>query len=231
MLDLEQLKKAIGIIDDAITCDEAIDDKTLLCVCRHFPQLVAEVERLRATLDDINETHRIVMNELCASDEKHCTCVPILREENERLLTENLTLLRQVNLLITSCYYRTKAGKVHWKQGQYFGTSAADHTQPEAYLQAMEAIRRNAGIPSDEDAGEDEEGSDDPASESPPNTTCPLTQADFAALIVSMMLPGFKWETLPNGERGWRWDGYLRDAEMKELYQWIGKEPRKELAE
>ena len=64
-----------------------------------------------------------------------------------------------------------------------------------------------------------------------PNTTRPTTRADFAALIVSAMLPGFKWEMLPNGDRGWRWDGYLRDAEMKELYQWIGKEPTHEQLE
>ena len=30
---------------------------------------------------------------------------------------------------------------------------------------------------------------------------------------------------------GWRWDGYLRDAEMKELYQWIGNEPKQEQLE
>ena len=157
--------------------------------------------------------------------------IPLLVAEVERLRAENESLLRQVNSLITSCYYRTKAGKLHWKQGQYFGTSIADHTQPEAYLQAMDAIRRNAGIPSDEDAREDEEVSDDLASESSPNMTHPATRADFAALIVSMMLTGFKWEMLPNGDRGWRWDGYLRDAEMKELYQWIGNEPKQEQLE
>lgn len=75
-------------------------------------------------------------------------------------------LERQVNKLIESCYYRTKAGKVHWKQGQWFGTSTADNTDPAAFEQAMAAIRRNAGISEDDGAGEDEVGSDDPAPES-----------------------------------------------------------------
>lgn len=60
--------------------------------------------------------------------------------------SERDKLLHQVNKLIESCYYRTNAGKVHWKQGQHFGTSTADNTTPEAFEQAMAAIRRNAGI-------------------------------------------------------------------------------------
>jgi hypothetical protein len=44
-----------------------------------------------------------------------------------------------------------------------------------------------------------------------------LTRSDFAALILKGIVCGLKWEMLPNGERGWRWDGYLRDAEVKEL--------------
>lgn len=55
-------------------------------------------------------------------------------------------LAQQVNKLIDSCYYRTKAGKVHWKQGRYYGTSTADDTDPKAFEQAIAAIRRNAGI-------------------------------------------------------------------------------------
>lgn len=52
----------------------------------------------------------------------------------------------QVNALIHSCCYRNANGKVEWRQGNYFGTSTADDTDPESYEQAMEAICRNAGI-------------------------------------------------------------------------------------
>ena len=41
----------------------------------------AEVERLKAELEDIAESHRMVMNEQCPGDEIHCTCVPILKRE------------------------------------------------------------------------------------------------------------------------------------------------------
>lgn len=71
-------------------------------------------------------------------------------------------LAQQVNALIESCYYRTRAGKVHWKQGQHFGTSTADDTDPAAFEQAMAAIRHNAGISECDLGGEDEAGSDDP---------------------------------------------------------------------
>ena len=41
--------------------------------------------QLEAELSDIKESHRIVMDEKCPSDEVHCTCVPVLRAENEAL--------------------------------------------------------------------------------------------------------------------------------------------------
>lgn len=37
------------------------------------------------TIADMQEQHRLVMDEKCPSDEVHCTCVPILRVEIERL--------------------------------------------------------------------------------------------------------------------------------------------------
>jgi hypothetical protein len=86
-----------------------------------------------------------------------------LDERLPRCIEEEFWKLKeQVNALIDSCYYRTKAGKVHWKQGQHFGTSIADNTEPEAFLEAVRAIRHNAGIPDDDLGGEDEAGSYDP---------------------------------------------------------------------
>jgi len=47
---------------------------------------------LAAELEDLKEEERLnqeafqrIMEERCPSDEDHCTCVPILRRENERL--------------------------------------------------------------------------------------------------------------------------------------------------
>lgn len=62
------------------------------------------------------------------------------------LEAESDTLRSQVHAIIESCYYRTQAGYVHWQQGKWFGTSVAKNTEPEAYEEAMRAIRHNAGI-------------------------------------------------------------------------------------
>ena len=43
------------------------------------------IAELEAELADIHETHREIMAEECAPDEMHCTCVPVLRAEVERL--------------------------------------------------------------------------------------------------------------------------------------------------
>jgi len=46
-----------------------------------------EIERLQGELEDINDSHKAVMGERC-DDEMHCTCVPALRAEIERLRIE-----------------------------------------------------------------------------------------------------------------------------------------------
>ncbi len=57
----------------------------------------------------------------------------------------------------------------------------------------------------------------------------PYTRHDFAALILKGIVCGLKWEMLPDGTRGWRWDGYLRDAEVKELCDFAMEECPKEM--
>lgn len=47
--------------------------------------VIAERDSLRAELDDYKRDHAQVMAERCASDEKHCSCVPHLRAEVEKL--------------------------------------------------------------------------------------------------------------------------------------------------
>lgn len=51
-----------------------------------FPVVRAsEYEALEDRLDDYLDDYTAVINEVCAGDEQHCTCVPILRIEIERL--------------------------------------------------------------------------------------------------------------------------------------------------
>jgi len=61
------------------------------------------------------------------------------------------------------------------------------------------------------------------------NPMYPKTRADFAALILKGIVCGLKWEMLPDGTRGWRWDGYLRDAEVKELCDFVMEDYPKEM--
>ena len=44
-------------------------------------KLLNKIKQLEDELSDIKESYKIVMDEKCADDEKHCTCVPILRDK------------------------------------------------------------------------------------------------------------------------------------------------------
>lgn len=68
-------------------------------------------------------------------------------QDNARLTEENLRLREQVGKLIDSCWYRNDKRHVVWKQGPWFGVSESRTDSPEAYEQAMDAIRRNADCP------------------------------------------------------------------------------------
>jgi hypothetical protein len=48
-------------------------------------RLEAENQRLREEIQSRDEWHRAVMDEECPDDEKHCTCVPLLRDEIRQL--------------------------------------------------------------------------------------------------------------------------------------------------
>lgn len=47
---------------------------------------------LQENLNDISDTHSNVMNEKCWPDERHCTCVPFLRTEIDKLKLERENL-------------------------------------------------------------------------------------------------------------------------------------------
>ena len=51
----------------------------------------AEIERLKERIEDYEDSYRCVIDEKCAGDEMHCTCVPNLRRriaELEKQLAE-----------------------------------------------------------------------------------------------------------------------------------------------
>ena len=54
-------------------------------VARERDQAIAELEACKGVLAELTEQHQQVMAEECPSDEKHCTCVPILRTGIVRL--------------------------------------------------------------------------------------------------------------------------------------------------
>lgn len=64
-------------------------------------KLQDERDGLCDTVADIREQTKIIMDERCATDEVHCTCVPILRARVKRLedaLNETITAVAQVRL-------------------------------------------------------------------------------------------------------------------------------------
>ena len=76
------------------------------CGDYHGPQLACdqdglrrEIRRLQSRLAEITDAHRVVMEEKCHEDERHCACVPVLRREAERLQAENAGLLADVEFL------------------------------------------------------------------------------------------------------------------------------------
>ena len=57
-----------------------------------FKETRAEVERLKAEIQDAKDFHKRVVGETCNVYEKHCTCVPVLRLEQHRLTVDNAKL-------------------------------------------------------------------------------------------------------------------------------------------
>jgi hypothetical protein len=67
-------------MSDTLWIDEkmyVVDDE----VAVYCEKLEDELAECREWIKDVEETHLMVMNEWCPSDEQHCTCVPVLRRE------------------------------------------------------------------------------------------------------------------------------------------------------
>ena len=62
-------------------------------------ELKAERDALQATLDDYMDDHKAVVNEQCAGDEIHCSCVPHLRKRIKEVEAERDALLAAAELM------------------------------------------------------------------------------------------------------------------------------------
>lgn len=102
------------------------DDFNDICKLRES-HLVAldEIQALHTQLDSITETHKIVMAEVCAdspeTDMRHCTCVPVLRGEIQRL---------RATMRTCDAYSQSEmAAEVHRLQSRQLpeGLNHADH--------------------------------------------------------------------------------------------------------
>ena len=54
--------------------------------------LKTKIKALEFYKDDIENATRMALDERCSLDQKHCTCVPLLRFENTRLQAANADL-------------------------------------------------------------------------------------------------------------------------------------------
>ena len=83
-----------------------------------FQQTIAELKAVKRELHERDEQHRHVMGSPCP-DEQHCTCVPILRREIERLEAENASYHEQMKLVgIVPCLDRIKGIQADSQENQ-----------------------------------------------------------------------------------------------------------------
>jgi uncharacterized protein YhaN len=62
--------------------------------------LKAERDALKATLDDYMDDYKAVVNEQCAKNEKHCTCVPHLRQRIKEVEAERDALKTELHIAV-----------------------------------------------------------------------------------------------------------------------------------
>ncbi len=90
--------------------------------------MVSEIETLREKISDFEDDFRKVVSDNCAPDEKHCSCVPHLRQENSRL-REGLI---ELNSAVSRIDYA-------FETPNEMGLSSYDvHANPEAVVERVE---------------------------------------------------------------------------------------------
>jgi Asp-tRNA(Asn)/Glu-tRNA(Gln) amidotransferase C subunit len=92
------------------TIDDLTDDLATARELRDVCKNLAEVRQLVDEVADWRDTQKRIMAEDCAPDEQHCTCVPVLRREIERLRDALASVLCSDNWISIP----DDQGKVYW---------------------------------------------------------------------------------------------------------------------
>ena len=87
----------VGRDDLFVPLERANDIETLLCQV---------IESLRAYKEDVENATFGAMDERCDCDERHCTCVPLLRAKVKRLREENDYLQSDVRMMRNDADYQ-----------------------------------------------------------------------------------------------------------------------------
>jgi hypothetical protein len=97
-MDLEEIKKLCEDADiSPLEVDGCVEMQAPIS-CRQAIALIEEVERLKSWKDEVNEAARATMEEACFEDEKHCTCVPLLKMKCKGLKAEVERLRKELAL-------------------------------------------------------------------------------------------------------------------------------------
>lgn len=75
-------------------------------------ELRSRIAELEAAVESENETFRRIMDEKCPTDERHCTCVPLLRS---RIVEMEVVGLRDAKLAISN-YERAKVAETRFAE-------------------------------------------------------------------------------------------------------------------
>jgi len=71
----------------------------IIGICRENQQLKSENKKLCKNEGGAQEVTQRIMSDECPTDEVHCTCVPLLRIENLKLIEENNKLITKIDEL------------------------------------------------------------------------------------------------------------------------------------
>lgn len=144
---LQDELKAAQDVDNKIS-QNRVDNATLLW--RQENELLRlEITQLKGSLADIADAQKVILSEQCAQDEQHCTCVPVLRAEMERLKAENERLKAEIER-----WKALEAERAEWLR-RTIGSAGLEHFVREWMDLKDECDRYKAALVQLANAGDD----------------------------------------------------------------------------